>query len=56
MAGLEGKDKTTFLVVNNDRKLVAVPNADIKKLEITGVENVFQRLFPTYVSGRRSSQ
>ena len=52
----EGKDKTTFLVVNNDRKLVAVPNADIKKLEITGVENVFQRLFPTYVSGRRSSQ
>jgi hypothetical protein len=52
----EGKDKTTFLVVNNDRKLVAVPNADLKKLEIIGVENVFQRLFPTYVSGRRSSQ
>jgi hypothetical protein len=52
----EGKDKTTFLVVNNDRKLVALPNADVKRLEITGVENVFQRLFPPYVPGRRSSQ
>jgi hypothetical protein len=52
----EGKDKTTFLVVNHDRKLVAVPNADVKKLEITGVENIFQRLFPAYVPGRRSSQ
>jgi len=52
----EGKDKTTFLVVNNDRKLVAIPNADVKTLEITGVENVFQRLFPGYMPGRRSSQ
>jgi hypothetical protein len=52
----EGKDKTTFLVVNNDRKLVALPNADVKRLEITGVENVFQRLFPPYVPGRGSSQ
>jgi len=52
----EGKDKTTFLVVNNDRKLVALPNADVKRLEITGVENVFQRLFPPYVPGRRSPQ
>jgi hypothetical protein len=52
----EGKDKTTFLVVNSDRKLVAVPNADVKKLEITGEENVFQRLFPGYMTGRRSSQ
>jgi hypothetical protein len=42
--------------VNSDRKLVAVPNADVKKLEITGEENVFQRLFPGYMTGRRSSQ
>lgn len=42
----EGKDKTTFLVLDKDRKLVAIPNAEVKKLEITGVENIFQRLFP----------
>jgi hypothetical protein len=42
----EGKDKTTFLVLDKDRKLVAIPNADVKKLEITGVDNIFQRLFP----------
>lgn len=52
----EGKDKTTFLLVDNNRKLVAVPNADVKKLEITGVENIFQRLFPATEAGRRSSQ
>jgi len=42
----EGKDKTTFLVADKDRKLVAIPNAEVKKLEITGVDNIFQRLFP----------
>lgn len=52
----EGKDKTTFLVVSNDRKLVAIPNAEVKKLEITGVENIFQKLFPPNVSERRSLQ
>jgi hypothetical protein len=42
----EGKEKTTFLVVDKERKLVAIPNAELKKLEITSVENIFQRLFP----------
>jgi hypothetical protein len=42
----EGKEKTTFLVVDKERKLVAVPNAEVKKLEITGVDYIFRRLFP----------
>jgi hypothetical protein len=42
----EGADKTTFLVVDKDRKLVAVPNGELKTLEITGVDEIFQRLFP----------
>jgi hypothetical protein len=42
----EGKDKTTFLIADKERKLVAVPNAEVKKLEITGVDNIFRRLFP----------
>ncbi len=41
----EGKDKTAFLVADKDRKLVAIPNAEVKRLEITGVDNIFQRLF-----------
>jgi hypothetical protein len=41
----EGRDKTTFLVSDGERKLVVVPNDQIKSLEITGVENIFQRLF-----------
>jgi hypothetical protein len=41
----EGKEKTTFVVADKDRKLVAVPNSEVKKLEITGVENIFRRLF-----------
>jgi hypothetical protein len=42
----EGKDKTTFLIADKERRLVAVPNAEVKKLEITGVDNIFRRLFP----------
>jgi hypothetical protein len=42
----EGKDKTTFLVVNKDRKLVSLPNAEVKKLEITGVDHILRILFP----------
>ena len=42
----EGKDKTTFLVAEGERKLVVIPNDQVKSLEITGVENIFQRLFP----------
>jgi hypothetical protein len=41
----EGKDKTTFLVLEKDRKLVSVPNADVKKLELTGVSQIYRRLF-----------
>jgi hypothetical protein len=42
----EGKEKTTFLVVEGGRKLVSVPNAEVKKLEITGIDHIFRRLFP----------
>jgi hypothetical protein len=42
----EGKDKTTFLVAEGERRLVIVPNDQVKTLEITGVDNIFQRLFP----------
>jgi hypothetical protein len=41
----EGKDKTTFLVLDKDRKLVAVPNAEVKKIEFTGVDSIFQHVF-----------
>ena len=41
----EGKEKTTFLVMGTQRTLVSVPNADVKKLEITGVTQIFPRLF-----------
>ena len=42
----QGKDRTTFLVLEKDRKLVSVPSADVKKLEITGVDHVLRILFP----------
>jgi len=42
----EGKDRTTFLVAEGERRLVVVPNDQVKTLEITGVDNIFQRLFP----------
>ena len=42
----EGKDKTTFLIIEKERKLVSVPNAEVKKLEITGMDYIFRRLFP----------
>ena len=42
----EGKEKTTFLVLDKERKLVSVPNSEVKKLEITGIDQIFQRLFP----------
>lgn len=42
----QGKDRTTFLVVEKDHKLVSLPNADVKKLEITGVDHVLRILFP----------
>lgn len=42
----EGKERMTFLVVDNGRKLVSIPNGDVKKLEITGVSQIFRRLFP----------
>jgi hypothetical protein len=42
----EGKEKTTFLVLDRDRKLVSIPNSEVKKLEITGVNQIFPRLFP----------
>jgi hypothetical protein len=42
----EGKDKTTFLVLDKERKLVSIPNTEIKKLEITGVSQIFRRFFP----------
>jgi hypothetical protein len=41
----EGKDKTTFLVADQERRLVAVPNDEVKTLEITGVDDIFQRLY-----------
>jgi hypothetical protein len=41
----EGKDKTTFLVAEKDCKLVSVPNSEVKRLEITGVDQIFRRLF-----------
>lgn len=41
----EGKDRTTFLVADAERRLVAVPNDQVKTLEITGVDNIFQRLY-----------
>ncbi len=43
----EGKDKTTFLVSDKGRKLVVLPNSEVKKLEITGVDNIFERFFPS---------
>ena len=42
----EGAEKTTFLVGDKDRKLVSVPNGEVKNIEITGVDEIFQRLFP----------
>ncbi len=42
----EGKDKTTFLVLDKERKLVSISNTEIKKLEITGVSQIFRRFFP----------
>ena len=42
----EGKEKTTFLVLDKERKLVSVPNSEVKKLEITGMDRIFRRLFP----------
>lgn len=42
----EGKEKTTFLVLDKDRRLVSIPNSDVKKLEITGMNQIFRRLFP----------
>jgi hypothetical protein len=42
----EGAEKTTFLVGDKDRKLVAIPNGEVKTLEISGVDQIFQRLFP----------
>lgn len=42
----EGKERTTFLVIDKERKLVSIPNSEAKKLEITGSENIFRRLFP----------
>ena len=42
----QGKDTTTFLVADKERRLVGIPNTEVKKLEITGVDNVFRRLFP----------
>ena len=41
----EGKDKTTFLLLEKERKLVSIPNAEVKKLEITGMDQIFRRLF-----------
>jgi hypothetical protein len=41
----EGKDKITFLVGDNDPRLVSLPNAEVKKLEITGVDHILRRLF-----------
>jgi hypothetical protein len=49
----EGKERTTFLVIDKERKLVSIPNSEAKKLEITGSENIFQRLFPEDRSTRR---
>jgi hypothetical protein len=48
----EGKDKTTFLVEDKERKLVSIPNGDVKKLEIVGVDQIFHRLFAE--NGQRS--
>lgn len=42
----EGKDKTTFLLMEKQGKLVSVPNSEVKKLEITGMTQIYQRLFP----------
>jgi hypothetical protein len=42
----EGKEKTTFLVMDKQGKLVSVPNSEVKKLEITGMTQIYQRLFP----------
>lgn len=41
----EGKDKTTFLVLEKQSRLVSIPNAELKKLEVTGVTQIYQRLF-----------
>lgn len=41
----EGKEKTTFLVLDKERKLVSIPNSEVKKLEITGTDQIFLRLF-----------
>jgi hypothetical protein len=42
----QGTEKTTFLVTGKNRKLVAIPNSEVRKIEITGVDNIFHRLFP----------
>lgn len=42
----EGKEKTTFLVLQEERKLISIPNSEVKKLEITGMDQIFRRLFP----------
>ena len=49
----EGKERTTFLVIDKERKLVSMPNSETKKLEITGSENIFQRLFPDSAPDQR---
>lgn len=49
----EGKERTTFLVIDKERKLISIPNSEAKKLEITGSENIFQRLFPESAAARR---
>lgn len=48
----EGKERTTFLVEDADhkRKLVAIPNSEIKKLEVVGNDNIYQRLFAESLS------
>jgi len=42
----EGKEKTTFLVLDKERKLVSISNSEVKKLEITGIDQIFRRIFP----------
>jgi hypothetical protein len=42
----EGKEKTTFLIQDKERKLVSIPNSEVKRLEITGESRIFRLLFP----------
>jgi hypothetical protein len=41
----EGKEKTTFLVMGPPRSLVSIPNGELKKLDITGITQIYRRLF-----------